>query len=249
LQTAGLNCLRLLNETTATALAYGIYKTDLPEGEPVHVVFVDVGYASTQVCVVALKKGQLQVLSNAWDRDLGGRNFDQVLFNHFVKCVRGRCRPMHAVNCQGPAMQPTAARYWGILQLHCVPRPPPLPPRTPTPHTHPGQPHREFQERYKIDVRGNMRACHRLRMGCEKMKKVLTTNPEAPISVECIMNDVDVQGVIARDVFEEEARDVLGRLLNPVKKVWAWDEDYVGEGNVGGGVGGEQSGWQRSATI
>jgi heat shock protein 4 len=192
LQTAGLNCLRLLNETTATALAYGIYKTDLPEGEPVHVVFVDVGYASTQVCVVALKKGQLQVLSNAWDRDLGGRNFDQVLFNHFVK---------------------------------------------------------EFQERYKIDVRGNMRACHRLRMGCEKMKKVLTTNPEAPISVECIMNDVDVQGVIARDVFEEEARDVLGRLLNPVKKVWAWDEDYVGEGNVGGGVGGEQSGWQRSATI
>ena len=52
LQTAGLNCLRLLNETTATALAYGIYKTDFPEGEPVHVVFVDVGYASTQVCVV-----------------------------------------------------------------------------------------------------------------------------------------------------------------------------------------------------
>lgn len=38
-----------------------------------------------QVCVVALKKGQLQVLSNAWDRDLGGRDFDQVLFEHFVK--------------------------------------------------------------------------------------------------------------------------------------------------------------------
>jgi heat shock protein 4 len=41
--------------------------------------------AALQVCVVALKKGQLQVLSNAWDRDLGGRNLDNVLFEHFAK--------------------------------------------------------------------------------------------------------------------------------------------------------------------
>lgn len=46
---AGLNCLRLMNENTATALAYGIFKTDLPEAEPVHVAFVDVGHSSTQV--------------------------------------------------------------------------------------------------------------------------------------------------------------------------------------------------------
>ena len=39
----------------------------------------------TQVCVVSLKKGQLRVLSNAWDRDLGGRNLDSVLFEHFAK--------------------------------------------------------------------------------------------------------------------------------------------------------------------
>lgn len=38
-----------MNETTATALSYGIYKTDLPEGDPVHVVFVDIGFSSTQV--------------------------------------------------------------------------------------------------------------------------------------------------------------------------------------------------------
>lgn len=46
---AGLNCLRLVNETTATALAYGIFKTDLPDTDPVHVGFVDVGHAHTQV--------------------------------------------------------------------------------------------------------------------------------------------------------------------------------------------------------
>lgn len=46
---AGVKCLRLINENTATALAYGIYKTDLPETEAVHVAFVDVGHSSTQV--------------------------------------------------------------------------------------------------------------------------------------------------------------------------------------------------------
>lgn len=48
---AGLNCLRLINENTATALAYGIYKTDLPDTEAVNVAFVDVGHSATQVRV------------------------------------------------------------------------------------------------------------------------------------------------------------------------------------------------------
>lgn len=56
-QIAGLNCLRLVNETTATALAYGIFKTDLPENDPMHVVFVDVGHAHTQVCMCAVLNG------------------------------------------------------------------------------------------------------------------------------------------------------------------------------------------------
>lgn len=48
---AQVNCLRLINDTTATALAYGIYKTDLPEKEKdaVNVVFVDVGLDALQV--------------------------------------------------------------------------------------------------------------------------------------------------------------------------------------------------------
>uniref|UniRef100_A0A803LEM3 Uncharacterized protein n=1 Tax=Chenopodium quinoa TaxID=63459 RepID=A0A803LEM3_CHEQI len=45
---AGLHPLRLIHETTATALAYGIYKTDLPESDPINVAFVDVGHSSLQ---------------------------------------------------------------------------------------------------------------------------------------------------------------------------------------------------------
>lgn len=53
--TAGLNVLRLLNETTATALCYGIYKQDLPapEEKPRNVVFVDCGAASLQVVTLS----------------------------------------------------------------------------------------------------------------------------------------------------------------------------------------------------
>lgn len=158
---AGLNCLRLLDETTATALAYGIYKTDLPDNDPQHVVFIDVGHSSTQVCVVALKKGELSVLSNAWDRNLGGRDFDKVLFDHFAE---------------------------------------------------------EFDAKYKIDVRSNLRSSYRLMRACEKTKKVLTTNPQAPISVESLTPEVDANSMISRDVFEEKAKSILDRLLAPVQK-------------------------------
>ena len=48
---ANVNCLRLLHETTAVALAYGIYRTDLPEAAPSIVAFVDIGASSMQARV------------------------------------------------------------------------------------------------------------------------------------------------------------------------------------------------------
>jgi heat shock protein 4 len=83
-QVAGLHPLRLMHETTATALAYGIYKTDLSDTEPLNVAFVDIGHASMQVCIAAFKKGQLKILGHSFDRCLGGRDFDEVLFDHFA---------------------------------------------------------------------------------------------------------------------------------------------------------------------
>ena len=56
-QIADVKCLRLLPDNTATALAYGIYKTDLPEDKPVIVAFVDVGYSAFQVRCPAAQGG------------------------------------------------------------------------------------------------------------------------------------------------------------------------------------------------
>uniref|UniRef100_A0AAR2LWX7 Heat shock protein 4a n=1 Tax=Pygocentrus nattereri TaxID=42514 RepID=A0AAR2LWX7_PYGNA len=84
-QIAGLNCLRLMNETTAVTLAYGIYKQDLPAAEekPRTVVFVDVGHAGYQVSACAFNKGKLKILASAFDSELGGKDFDEMLVQHF----------------------------------------------------------------------------------------------------------------------------------------------------------------------
>ncbi|XP_042074134.1 heat shock 70 kDa protein 4L isoform X2 [Haplochromis burtoni] len=86
-QIAGLNCLRLINDTTAVALAYGIYKQDLPtpEERPRNVVFVDMGHSSFQVSITAFHKGKLKVLATAFDPYLGGRNFDEALVDYFCE--------------------------------------------------------------------------------------------------------------------------------------------------------------------
>uniref|UniRef100_A0AAY4EMH2 Uncharacterized protein n=1 Tax=Denticeps clupeoides TaxID=299321 RepID=A0AAY4EMH2_9TELE len=86
-QIAGLNCLRLMNETTAVALAYGIYKQDLPgpEEKPRTVVFVDLGHAGYQVSACAFNKGKLKILASAHDAELGGKDFDGILVKHFCE--------------------------------------------------------------------------------------------------------------------------------------------------------------------
>ncbi|XP_053191241.1 heat shock 70 kDa protein 4L isoform X2 [Scomber japonicus] len=86
-QIAGLNCLRLINDTTAVALAYGIYKQDLPSPEerPRNVIFVDMGHSSYQVSITAFNKGKLKVLATAFDPYLGGRYFDEALVDYFCE--------------------------------------------------------------------------------------------------------------------------------------------------------------------
>lgn len=80
---AQVRCIRLANENLASALAYGMPKSDLPEDSPRHVCFVDVGESAYSVTIVAYKKGQLEVKGVAWDSNFGGRNFDELLAEHF----------------------------------------------------------------------------------------------------------------------------------------------------------------------
>jgi molecular chaperone DnaK (HSP70) len=83
---AGLNCLKIMSETSAVALSYGLFKQDLPATEePSRVVaFIDMGHSALQVCICAFNKGKVKVLSVASDPSLGGRNFDYRIRDYFA---------------------------------------------------------------------------------------------------------------------------------------------------------------------
>ncbi|KAG9071783.1 adenyl-nucleotide exchange factor sse1 [Linnemannia hyalina] len=158
---AGLNVLRLINDSTAVALGYGITKTDLPEDKPRNVCFVDVGHSSYTVSIVSFIKGQLTVKSRAFDRHFGGRDFDRMLVDHFAA---------------------------------------------------------QFKTKYGIDVKSNGKAMIRLMAGCEKLKKVLSANAEAPLNIESIMEDRDVSSMMKRAEFEELAQELISRVEAPLQK-------------------------------
>nr|GEZ03959.1 heat shock 70 kDa protein 16-like [Tanacetum cinerariifolium] len=158
---AGLKPLMLMHDGTATALGYGMYTTDLSDKGPTIVVFVDIGHCDTQVTLAAFEQGEMKILSHTFDQNLGGRDFDEVLFEHFAA---------------------------------------------------------QFKEQYKIDVHSNTRASIRLRASCEKLKKVLSANTEAPLSIECLIEDNDVKGIITRDEFENLSQQLLERVTIPCLK-------------------------------
>ncbi|KAJ5291336.1 Hsp70 chaperone Hsp88 [Penicillium angulare] len=163
---AGLNVLRLVNDTTATALGYGITKLDLPgpEEKPRRVAFVDIGYGDYTASIVEFRKGELNVKATTTDRHFGGRNFDYALTERFAD---------------------------------------------------------EFKEKYKIDIRTHPKAWSRTLAAAEKLKKILSANPQAPLSIESLMEDVDVKAMVKREELEEMVRPLLERVTVPLEQALA----------------------------
>ena len=78
---AGLNVLRVVNEPTAAAIAYGLDKT----GDERQIIVYDLGGGTFDVSLLSVDNGAFEVLATAGDTHLGGEDFDQRVINHFVK--------------------------------------------------------------------------------------------------------------------------------------------------------------------
>ena len=81
---AGLDVLRIINEPTAAAIAYGL---DKKSGEKNIVVF-DLGGGTFDVSLLTIDNGVFEVVATAGDTHLGGEDFDQRLTEHFVKVFK-----------------------------------------------------------------------------------------------------------------------------------------------------------------
>jgi len=81
---AGLSVLRIMNEHTATALAYGIYRSnDFDVEKPMTVAFCSMGHSTFSVCIVQFIRGKLQVVCERSDK-VGGRDMDECLMRVFA---------------------------------------------------------------------------------------------------------------------------------------------------------------------
>ncbi|KAJ8355353.1 hypothetical protein AAFF_G00062540 [Aldrovandia affinis] len=78
---AGLTVMRIINEPTAAAIAYGLDKRD---GEKNILVF-DLGGGTFDVSLLTIDNGVFEVVATNGDTHLGGEDFDQRVMEHFIK--------------------------------------------------------------------------------------------------------------------------------------------------------------------
>lgn len=81
---AGLNVLRIINEPTAAAIAYGLDKKKQNKEEK-NVLIFDLGGGTFDVSILSIDDGVFEVKSTAGDTHLGGEDFDNRMVEHFVK--------------------------------------------------------------------------------------------------------------------------------------------------------------------
>lgn len=80
---AGLKVLRIINEPTAAAIAYGLDQKK--ESEEKHILIYDLGGGTFDVTLLSIEDGVFQVKSTAGDTRLGGEDFDSRLVHHFTQ--------------------------------------------------------------------------------------------------------------------------------------------------------------------
>jgi len=79
---SGMNVLRIINEPTAAAIAYGL---DKKVAEEKNVLIFDLGGGTFDVSILTIEDGIFEVKSTAGDTHLGGEDFDNRLVDHFIK--------------------------------------------------------------------------------------------------------------------------------------------------------------------
>merc|ERR1711863_45759 len=81
---SGLNVLRIINEPTAAAIAYGLDKKKKGSAES-NILIFDLGGGTFDVSILTIEDGIFEVKSTAGDTHLGGEDFDNRMVDHFIK--------------------------------------------------------------------------------------------------------------------------------------------------------------------
>ncbi|MES1912672.1 MAG: hypothetical protein MHM6MM_004907 [Cercozoa sp. M6MM] len=84
---AGLNVSRLMNDTAALALQYGILR-QLPKDETVRIAFADIGHSDANISIVDFTAGKLSLVASINDESVSARQLDDIVLAHAVQQIQ-----------------------------------------------------------------------------------------------------------------------------------------------------------------
>ncbi|GJS20334.1 probable mediator of RNA polymerase II transcription subunit 37c [Tanacetum coccineum] len=178
---AGLNVVRMINEPTAAAIAYGLENKASSGGDQMNTLVFDLGGGTFDVSLVNIGDGIFEVKGTDGDSRLGGEDFDNAMVTYFV---------------------------------------------------------REFRRKQKKDISENPRALGRLRVACERAKRILSSATLTSIDIDCLHEGVDFSSSITRAKFEELNAVYFEKCITTAEKCLNdanMDKDLVNEVILVGG--------------
>lgn len=155
---SGMNVVRIINEPTAAAIAYGLDK----KGGEKNILVYDLGGGTFDVTLLTIDNGVFEVLAVNGDTHLGGEDFDQRVMQYFMKMLK---------------------------------------------------------KRDGTDISKDKRALQKLRREVERVKRTLSSQHQARLEIEGLVDGVDFSETLTRARFEELNIDLFKKTLSPVNKV------------------------------
>ncbi|XP_074264089.1 heat shock 70 kDa protein 18-like [Silene latifolia] len=106
---AGLNVIRIINEPTAAAIAYGVDKKIIDDDTKKNVLVFDLGGGTFDVSLVCVEKNSFEVKAVSGDTHLGGGDFDSNMVSHFVEEFKRKHNVDISENCRALGRLRTAS--------------------------------------------------------------------------------------------------------------------------------------------
>lgn len=101
---AGLECVRIINEPTSAALAYGLEKLSLNKETDINVLVYDLGGGTLDCSILNISNGIFEVLGSTGNMHLGGADFDNRLINHCINHFKKKYN-LNNFECDNFSMQ------------------------------------------------------------------------------------------------------------------------------------------------
>ncbi|CAD7956630.1 unnamed protein product [Amoebophrya sp. A120] len=195
---AGLEVLRILNEPTAAAIAYGMNSAAERGSSERNILVYDLGGGTFDVSVLQLEENVFEVKATAGDTHLGGEDFDSLLVDHCVKeFERKNPGVIEKTNRKEQESKPQASFFADFGGLFGG--------------TNDDETRERTDGRYRVDKiseedllkRMNSRALRRLRTQCERAKRTLSASTQATIEVDSLYGGIDFTLQLSRAFFEK----------------------------------------------